>query len=67
MIIKVYIYDIETGAYIGDDTGHPKYVLNDIMEGTDFTLLRPPDSEGGRLWIDDKWQLTPEQATSPQA
>ena len=54
-MIKLYIYDKETGIYKYRDTGLEDYVLIDIPQGFDFTLTPPPNTHGKWYWIDNKW------------
>ena len=63
MIIKLYIYNKETGLFIYDDVGNPESVTNDLAEHTDFTLIPLPDRHNLWYWINNKWQLKEEGET----
>ena len=54
-MIKLYIYNIDTGIYAYSDTGVEEYILYDIPDGFSFTLVPPPDYEHVWRWVEDKW------------
>lgn len=54
-MIRLFIYDKETGALISEFFGEAKYVIHDMLSDQDFTLTPPPDYAQPWYWIDDKW------------
>ncbi len=58
-MIKLYIYNTETGGLIREDTGLAAYVIHDLGKNEDFTLTAPPNYEQPWYWIDDKWTTEP--------
>lgn len=56
-MIKLYIYEIESGKYKYNDNGMEDAVLYDIPDGHDFTLKEPPNTYESWKWVDDTWIL----------
>lgn len=54
-MIKVYIYNVQTGAFIQEVTGHGESVNANLKNGVDFTLVPPPDYEHVWRWVEDRW------------
>lgn len=54
-MIKIYVYQKDSKAFLYADTGMEDYVVNDLTENEDFTLTPPPDYEHTWRWIDSKW------------
>lgn len=60
-MITVYVYDKNTGEYIGKDVGNPIDIMRDLPEEHDFTQIAPPNNTD--LWrcINDEWVLHKKQ------
>ena len=54
MIMKLYIYDINSGDYLYTDTGRIEDILYDLGDNKDFTLT-PPNIENTCRWVDGNW------------
>ncbi|WP_323842214.1 MULTISPECIES: hypothetical protein [unclassified Moraxella] len=55
MLVKLYIYNKQTGEYLYTDIGNPNAVINDLGDDKDFTLTAPPDNTKAWRWIDGAW------------
>ena len=51
----VYVYEKNSGKFIREDTGSPKWVLHDIKPTEDFTLEPLPDYNHVWRWVEYKW------------
>lgn len=58
-MIRIYVYDKASGLLIREDFGLADYVMNDIKDNTDFTLVPPPDYNHVWRWVDTKWEEAP--------
>lgn len=58
-MIKLYLYNKETLRFFKEDVGRPEYVIDDIPDFLDFTLVPPPDYFNYWYWIDNKWTTEP--------
>lgn len=54
-MVKLYIYNVETGLLSYVRTGVVDNVIVDIPDNYDFTLTPPPDYEHIWRWIENKW------------
>lgn len=55
MIMKLYIYDINSGDYLYTDSGKIEDILYDLGDNKDFTLTPPPITENPCMWVDGNW------------
>lgn len=56
MLVKLYIYQKSDGAFLYEDIGNPEYVIADLGDDKDFTLIAPPDSSKQYRWVNGKWE-----------
>lgn len=55
MIVKLYIYDKQTKQYLYTDTGDPAFIIKDLGDDKDFTLMAPPADNKPYCWVNDRW------------
>ena len=55
MIIKLYIYELDTCKFVYEDTGSADDIIRDLGDNKGFTLTPPPDYNHVWRWIDTKW------------
>lgn len=63
MIIKLYVYDVQSKRLMYEDSGSVEYIIYDLGDDKDFTLTPPPDGDRLWYWVDDKWQPEPLETT----
>lgn len=57
--MDIYVYDVSTGIFMWELSGHISSIMIDIDNRKDFTLTKPPNYYQPWYWIDDKWQSEP--------
>lgn len=54
-MIKLFIYNKLNRRFLRSDLGVPEYVIKDLRDSEDFTLIEPPTYESTWRWIDTEW------------
>ena len=54
-MIKLFIYNKLNRRFLRSDLGLPEYVIKDLRDSEDFTLIEPPTFESTWRWIDTEW------------
>lgn len=54
-MIKLFIYNKLNRRFLRSDLGLPEYVIKDLRDSEDFTLIEPPTFESTWQWIDTEW------------
>ncbi len=60
-MIKVYVYNKETGFYMYSFSSIYEVVTINLKSDQEFTLTPPPEDDKMYRWVGTEWQAEPKQ------